>query len=164
VQVLFKPIDLLTDLGAGVATVLLGLLVGSLWFEVASRYFFDAPTVWAQSVSLYCSLTSVMLMIPYLSREGLHVGMSLMFEILPSNMARRFASFLSLLSSLVCFAAALICFIEAQRQFDEHVLTTDSLFMPMWWLTSFMVYGFAMAALHFARHALTGYVPHEMEG
>lgn len=163
-NLVFKPIDLLTDLGAALATALLGILVGSLWYEVVARYFFNAPTEWAQSVALYCTLTSVMLMIPYLSREGQHVGMSLMFEALPPRIVKWFSSFLSLLSCIVCLAAALICLIELMRQYREGVLTTDNLFMPMWWLTSFLVYGFTMAGLHFARHAVTGFVPRGMEG
>ncbi len=163
-RMLFRPIDALTDLGAALATALLGILVCSLWYEVVARYFFNSPTEWAQSVALYCALTSVMLMIPYLSREGQHVGMSLMFEMLPPGIVKWFSSFLSALSSIVCLAAALICLGELLRQYRENVLTTDNLFMPMWWLTSFLVYGFVMAGLHFARHTVTGFVPRGMEG
>jgi TRAP-type C4-dicarboxylate transport system permease small subunit len=164
VRLLFKPVDLLTDLGAVVATALLGILVCSLWYEVVARYFFHAPTEWAQSVALYCALTSVMLMIPYLSREGHHVGMSLLFEILPKGAVRWFSSVMSFLSSAICALAAYICWVETARQFRENVLTTDNLFMPLWILTAFMVYGFVMAALQFARHAVTGFVPKGMEG
>ncbi len=164
VRLLFRPIDLLTDISAGVATAMLSILVGSLWFEVVARYFFKAPTEWAQSVALYCALGSVMLMVPYLSREGHHVGMSLLFDMLPPGVLRWFSSLMSLLSCLVCLIAAGICALEVHRQYTQNVLTTDNIFMPLWWLTSFMVYGFAMAALHFARHVVTGFVPRGMEG
>ncbi len=163
-RLLYKPIDALTDFGATLATIALGILVCSLWFEVVARYFFLAPTIWAQSVSVYCALASVMLMLPYLSREGQHVGMSMLFEVLPETVVPWVASFLSLLSALVCAIAAAICLHELVREVHENVLTADNLFIPRWWLTAFMVYGFVFATLHFLRHTATGFVPRGMGG
>jgi TRAP-type C4-dicarboxylate transport system permease small subunit len=161
---LYKTIDWLTDLGATLATVSLGILVGSLWIEVVARYFFNAPTIWAQSASLYCVLASVMLMLPYITREGVHVGMSLIYEVLPGWLVRPVASGLSLLSFLVCVAATWICGVETLRQYDEHVLTTDALFLPKWWISAFLVWGFALSALQFARQTVSGEVPSGMGG
>jgi C4-dicarboxylate transporter DctQ subunit len=161
---MLRAIDGLTDLGAALSTALLGVIVGSFWIEVVSRYFFNAPTTWASSFSLYCVLASVMLMVPYLTREGVHVGMSLLYEVLPRRLVKPVARTLSLLSFLVCVASAWICGAETLRQINENVLTTDALFVPLWWISIFLVWGFAMSSLHFARQVVTGEVPGGMGG
>ncbi|MGE3711612.1 MAG: TRAP transporter small permease [Hyphomicrobiaceae bacterium] len=163
-QNLFKVIDWVTTIGASLAAVMLGVIVAAFWIEVVSRYFFNAPTSWAQSTALYLVLASVMLMLPYLTREGHHVGMSMVFEVMPPPVARAFAIVLSIFSVAVCGVAAWICGMETFRQFDENVLTPDTVAFPLWWVTGFMIYGFAMAALHFARQAALGVVPKGMGG
>ena len=163
-RILVRVIDGLTNLGATLAAGLLGVVVGSFWFEVAARYFFKAPTAWAQSVAGYCLLASVMLMLPYLTRTGHHVGMSLVYDSLPRRAARLLAAVLAVLSLGVCALSAWICGVETLRQYRENVLTTDSMFLPMWTISAFLVYGFALAAVHFLRQAIAAEVPHFGEG
>lgn len=160
---LFSFIDRLTDAGAWLAALALGVIVTSFWLEVVSRYFLNAPTSWTASVSLYLMLTMVMLMIPWLTREGQHVTMTLVFERAPTRLALPIARFISVLSCVICLVAAYFCVIETIRQYEGEVRSPDALLLPMWWLSSFLVYGFAMSALHFARHVVTGFMPRHGE-
>lgn len=161
---LLRAIDWLTDASAALAAALLGVMVTSFWIEVAARYFFKAPTSWAQSVTSYALLASVMLMLPYLTRSGQHVGMSLVYEALPHRAAQALAGILAAVSVVVCLLSAWICGVETLRQYRESVLTTNSMFLPMWTISIFLVYGFALAAVHFLRQAIAAEVPHFGEG
>ncbi len=156
--------DLLTNAAAWIAAALLGLIVLFFWFEVVSRHFFDAPTSWAGPGSQYLLLVVVMLMLPWLSRDGAHVAMSFVFDHAPARFSRPIIRVIATLSALACLIACWFCSIEMIRQFAEDARSPDSFLFPMWRLTAMMVFGFALAAVHFLRQAVSGDAPRHYEG
>jgi len=164
IRKIFQYLDKWTDWSARTAAALTGCIVVFFWFEVVARYFLNSPTNWTASLSLSMMLVSVMLMLPYLSREGHHVAMSFIYEHTPPRFSAGIALCTAGLSSIVCLAAAAICAEEALRQAIVGVRSTDSFMFPLWWLTSFLVYGLSSASLHSARQAFTGAIPRNSEG
>jgi hypothetical protein len=52
---------------------------------------------------------------------------------------------------VVCALSTFISAQETLRAFDRGVRTTDTLFIPKWWLLAPVVYGLGSSTLHFAR-------------
>src|SRR5262245_60395597 len=65
--------DALSRLGFYVAAGCLGVIVCSYCFEVVSRYFFNAPTVWAGPLVAYMLCALVFLAAPDLTRQNAHI-------------------------------------------------------------------------------------------
>lgn len=163
-RIFTNVIDALTNLGAWLSGLALAVIVSSFWIEVVSRYFFNAPTSWTATISLYLLLVMVMLMLPWLTREGRHVTMTLVFERTPARVAPQIARGMSALSCAICLAAAYFCSVETLRQYVSDVRSPDALMLPMWGLNAMLVYGFVLSAAHFVRHAWTGFIPSHWEG
>lgn len=160
---ILRLIDLVTDFFARLAAVMLGLIVIFSWVEVVSRYFFEAPTNLASSLAKHIVMAAVMSMLPWLSREGYHVAMSFIYEKAPERFSRPIGIVIAALSSAICFLSAWIAYGETVRQYEGGVQNMDVIEFPLWWVTSFMVYGFLFAGIHFAKQALTGRVVQRSE-
>lgn len=163
-RIFFRIVDRITDIGSWLSALALGVIVLSFWIEVVGRYFFNAPTSWTASVSLYLLMAMVSLVLPWLTREGRHVTMTFVFEKASARTVAPLARTMSLMACAICLAAAYFTGIETIRQFSSDVRSPDALLFPMWRLTALMVYAFVFSALHFARHAMTGFVPRHWEG
>lgn len=163
VQQVLRFIDLITDFFARLAAVLLGLIVVFSWVEVVSRYFFAAPTNLASSLAKHIVMAAVMSMLPWLSREGYHVAMSFIYEKAPAWLSKPIGISIAGLSSLICLLSAWIALGETMRQYHGGVQNMDVIEFPLWLVTSFMVYGFLFAGIHFARQALSGRVVQRSE-
>jgi len=142
--------DFVTRAGAVAAALCLGA-IGLLYFsEVLSRYFFHAPTSWTAAVSIYLMLVVTMLMLPFLTMQNDHVAVS-MNDYFPVAVARCLTITTIAASALVCLASTYITYEEMARTYARGIRTTDTLFIPKWWLMGFIVYGLASTTIHFAR-------------
>ena len=56
-----------------------------------------------------------------------------------------------------------IAYGETYRQYAGDIKNIDVIEFPLWWVTSFMVYGFVFAAYQFARQAITGNIVQRSE-
>jgi len=148
---------------AKLAALILAFIVVSTWIEVVSRYFFNAPTNVSSSLSKHLVMAAVMAILPWLSREGYHVAMSFIYERAPRSLSKPIGIVITALCGLICLLSAWIAFGETKRQFDGNIQNIDVIEFPLWWVTSFMVYGFLFAAIHFARQALSGNIVQRSE-
>lgn len=156
--------DRLTAATAVLGAGCLGLTVLIYCYEIVTRYFLDAPTSWAGAVTLYLLLVSVMLMVPRLTRDGSHVAVTYVTELAGPRFGRLVAGLTDLVSCAVCLATACFAAVETHRAYIHHVNTTDTMEIPTWWLTSFLVYGLVSAGLHFARRAFGAGGPAAAQG
>ena len=127
-------------LGAAAATISgLALLAITLiaCFEVASRYLFNRPTIWAWDVNVQLMATMVMLGLAHVHRRDLNVRVDVLTAALPP----RAQAVLSLAFGAVLIAVAAVnvwtCWAYFQRSWsrDEHA---SSLFAPPLWPVKFM--------------------------
>lgn len=145
--------DLITRAGAVASALCLGTIALLYCSEVLSRYFFHSPTSWTAAVSIYLMLATTMLMIPYLTMTKDHVAVTLDDYLSPS-LARGLAIFALMAAALVCLSSAYFTYEEMMRAFKRGTRTTDTLFIPKWWLLALMVYGLFSASIHFTRQLL----------
>lgn len=75
-----KFIDSLSDKVGMVVAWLIIPLVGALVFEVAARYIFNAPTIWAYDMSYMLCGTLFMMGVAYTLRHKGHVRVDIFFE------------------------------------------------------------------------------------
>lgn len=142
--------DLITRAGAIASAVCLGAIALLYCSEVLSRYFLHSPTSWTAAVSIYLMLATTMLMIPFLTMTRDHVAVTLDDYLSPS-VAKGLAFFALICAAAVCLASAYFTYEEMIRAFKRGTRTTDTLFIPKWWLLALMVYGLFSASIHFIR-------------
>lgn len=72
---------------AGAVSALVFVMVAVIGYEVVSRYFFDAPTVWAMELSTLLFGPYFMLAGPYLLHTAGHVNVDILHSKLPVRVA-----------------------------------------------------------------------------
>jgi TRAP-type C4-dicarboxylate transport system permease small subunit len=147
--------DRVTVAGAQLSALAVGAIAVLYCGEVVSRYFLHAPSSWTAAVAIYLMLGTVLLAMPYLVMADDHVSITIA-DYLPPRAARWLALWVLATCVVVCALSTFISAQETLRAFDRGVRTTDTLFIPKWWLLAPVVYGLGSSTLHFARRlALT---------
>lgn len=88
---------------AWIAAVLFVLSGGMLTYEVAARYLFVAPTIWAAELSQLCLIWGTMAAMPWLLHAGLHISVDVLTERL-GEIGRRICHILAMLA-IAAFSA-----------------------------------------------------------
>lgn len=145
--------DAISLAGFAGGAVALGLIVVIYAYEVTVRYFFISPTMWASDFVSFLLLISVFLVIPWLSREGGHVAVTLLPDMMPARWADRFLRVGFLVAAIVCLWSAWISVQETQRLIERGTTTLTTVRIPKWTLIAFVTYGLANAGLYFLRVA-----------
>jgi TRAP-type C4-dicarboxylate transport system permease small subunit len=142
--------DRVTVVGAGIAAVLIGAITLLYCGEVVTRYFLRMPTSWTAAVAIYLMLGTVLLIMPYLVMQEDHVSITVA-DYLPKRVAYGLALVILAASVVVCAISTYISAEETLRAFNRGVRTTDTLFIPKWWLLAPVVYGLGGSTIYFAR-------------
>lgn len=143
--------DKLSAFTAALSALCLGVIVTLYCFEIVMRYFLHAPTSWSSAIAVYLMLAMVTLMLPYISKMTEHITVNIIEEYFSPRCAFLNAVFINVLAVLICFLSAYFVISETSRAFSRGTLTTDTLFIPKWWLLALFVYGLSSATVHFAR-------------
>ncbi|PVB60445.1 TRAP transporter small permease subunit [Labrenzia sp. 011] len=83
---LFKTVDVFSKALSLVAEAVTLILVVSMIYEVAARYVFSAPTIWAFDISYMCTGTLFVLGAAYALREDAHVRIDFLAQKLPDRL------------------------------------------------------------------------------
>ena len=155
-MLLLRLHDALTRAGfiAG-AAALLGIF-GLFNFEVATRYFFNAPTRWSSDTVSYLLCVMVALIVPQLSRTGSHIAITFVSEALGPATRRGLHVSLALLSALVCLGAGWVVGNVTVALYSKGIMTIGTFLIPKWWLAALLTYGFANSGLMFLRQGVAG--------
>ncbi|MBO6834625.1 MAG: TRAP transporter small permease subunit [Alphaproteobacteria bacterium] len=124
-------------------------------YEVAVRYFFNAPTVWTSDWTSYFLAVVIFTMIPELARSHGHISIELVPEMLPPVGKRVLETITMLTAAGACLFSAWVAYGQTLSLFKSGVVTIASAPTPKWWIMAFIAYGFANAGLYFLRHAAT---------
>lgn len=138
-------------LGFAGGAVSVAVVAGSFWYEVVSRYFFDAPTNWAYDFASYALCPMIFLSIPEMTRRGAHIVVSYLTDGLPLQIRRGLARVVSLTATLICLTGAWITGAETLRQYVRGVETISAIPINKWWISVFIPYGLLGSAIYFAR-------------
>lgn len=138
--------------GLGILTM--GLI---LFYEVVSRYFFNAPTIWASEVAVLIFMWAMFCGAAYTLQEGKHVHIDLLLEHLPMSVRRGLKLITSLAGTVFC---ALVtnqgwAMVGKAVKYGKHSPTPLS--FPMVVPLAAFVIGFALLTVQFAFLALTAF-------
>lgn len=145
---------------AGWAYFVIGLMLG---YEVVARYFFTAPTIWAEELSRLVFIWATFIAAAALLHHNQHIRVTALTALLGER-ARR-AMRLASLAFVIAFAALVVWYGKdaAINSFVRGRTSGSMLDIPAWWMQAAVPLGFALlgaqAALEFARTALGAPLP-----
>ncbi len=143
--------DGLTRIGFIGSACALGAITFSYCYEVVARYLFDAPTSWANEFVSYFLSIGVFLMMPHLTRQGGHVAVTLVIELVSPRIAHIMVWIICFFGAVVCAAAAWITADETLRQYiyDIQIMAVNPI--DKWIVSIFIPFGLGSSSIYFLR-------------
>jgi C4-dicarboxylate transporter, DctQ subunit len=145
--------DGLSHAGFILAACILAFIAAAYCYEVVSRYFFNAPTIWASPMVSYGLCLTIFLALPDLARRGLQISIDLHEAWASPKVIQALLRFTNLLAAVFCIAAGWITGKQAWSEFSLGVMTNTYLPIPKWWLFVFIPYGLLSGGIYFLRQA-----------
>ncbi|MDO3380289.1 TRAP transporter small permease [Geoalkalibacter halelectricus] len=144
-------LDQVTRLSCMLSGVALASILVLTLKEVAMRYFFNAPTTWANDVNQWFFALAVMLVMPEITRTNGHIAISVLVDRLSHGKKDVACRVIAILSCLLCMAAFYITGMETLRQYQFGITTMWVSPIPKWWISVVIPLGFLLSALQFFR-------------
>ena len=137
----------IAQLTSAIASLLLFAIGVMLTYEVVARYFFNAPTIWAEELSRLAMIWAVFLGSAALLRSGDHIRVTVLTEKLPPA-GRAFMDvfayvFVAIISGFVAWHGTEI----AWNSFERGRTVGSMLDLPSWVSQASVPVGFALLAL-----------------
>lgn len=137
-------LELISRLGAVIASILFVLAGAMLTYEVIARYFFIKPTNWAAELSQMCLIWGSLLAMAWLLAQRQHIQVDAVVNLLPLRV-RRWLDVLVMI--IVAVFAAVVMWYGFEIFLDSFVRsrTTGSLLnIPIWIVELAVPVGFFM--------------------
>lgn len=139
--------NLLLGYVSGLGILLMGLM---LCYEVICRYFFRAPTIWAQETSIYLFIWTMLAGSAYTLQKGKHVRIDLLIE----HLSPRTQYILEMITSFVGMVFCAIVSWQAYEMIAASVgynkVSATLLRVPMWIPQMALLLGFILLTFQFA--------------
>jgi C4-dicarboxylate transporter DctQ subunit len=153
--------DALSSLGFAIAAGCLGVIVCSYCYEVVSRYFFNAPTIWAGPLVSYMLCALVFLAAPDITRKNTHIVINVLQEKMTAKQVAYLQRIITAISAVACLVGVWIVGTTLVSQYKQGVETILTWAIPKWPLSALIAYGLLSSGIHFLRHLVSGDVTHE---
>lgn len=147
-------LDGLTIALSAIAAAMLAGTVASYCYEVVARFFFNAPTEWANDAVTYLLAGAIFLAAPDVARTGGHIAIALLVERIGASHRAIVIRILAAASTAATLAATWIVADEAIRQFEQDIFTLGVHPIPKGLITGTLAFGLLLTALQFLRQAL----------
>lgn len=139
---------------AVVSAWLLFVIGAMLTYEVVARYFFNAPTIWAEELSRLFLIWAVFLASAGLMGRGEHIRVTALIERAPPAVQRAVDVavhiFVAIIAGLVAWYGVPI----AMNSFEVGRTTGSMLDIPSWWTQASIPVGFGLLALQSLANAV----------
>lgn len=141
-----EKLNSLLGYAAGLGILLMGLI---LFYEVVMRYFLNSPTIWAQEVSIYIFMWTMLAGAAY----TLHVDKHVRIDLLLMKLSPRTQKIMEFLTSIVGMVFSAFVTYQAYgmiaASFRYGKLSATPLRVPLWIPQTSMLIGFALLTLEF---------------
>ena len=129
----------------------IGLMLG---FEVIARYFFNAPTIWAEELSRLVFLFATLLAAPALLRHNQHIRVTALTALMGPGAQRGMR--IVALGFVVVFCGVLVWYGKdaALNSYLRGRTSGSMLDIPAWWAQSAVPLAFALLGLQAALECL----------
>lgn len=149
---LLKVHDRIIDGFLHIASWLTFAVTLGIGYEVASRYFFGRPTVWAEDFTDYTMLYMTFLAAAYLAREGGHVNLTYLLDHFHGRRLHVTEAVNSYICAIVC---AFIVWYSAGDTLDaiiNEVEVNRALAIPKYYVTGIIPVGMFVLFVQFVRN------------
>ena len=146
--------DAITRSGHKLAALIVILIAVAFCYEVGARYFFNAPTSWANALVSYLLCPLIFLAMPEQTRRHAHIAITVLVDRTEKKWRRLWRILISAIAAATCLAVFWISANETWTQFRDGVLTVATFEIPKWWLSIFIAYGLLSSALYFLRELI----------
>src|SRR5262245_52780387 len=143
--------DAITAASFAAAAAILAAIAISFCYEVAARYFFSAPTSWANAFVSYFLCATIFLAVPELTRRRAHIAINLLIERLSPGPALALNRLIRAAGAAACLLATWISANATIEQINLGIETISAYPVPKWWVSIFIPYGMLSAGLYFLR-------------
>ncbi|HSB72177.1 MAG TPA: TRAP transporter small permease [Candidatus Methylomirabilis sp.] len=132
---------------SGLGILAMGLI---LTYEVVCRYFFSAPTIWAQETSTYLYMWTMLAAASYTLQTGGHVHVDLVIERLPGRVKMLTEVATGAVGTIFCAIVSVQAYqmIAATLRFGK--VSATPLRVPLWIPQSALLMGFVLLTFQFA--------------
>lgn len=144
--------DAITRLGFFCAAICLVAIVCSYTYEVGARYFISAPTTWAASLVSYLLCYLVFLAMPELTRQRVHIFISIVLDSMSERQATRFQHAAYVVAGLACLLAAAFCLDATIKQYASNISTVSEWRVAKWLVSAVIPYGLLSTGIYYLRH------------
>lgn len=131
----------------------LSLIVVIYTYEVVSRYLFGSPTRWASDFVSFLLLITVFLVLPWLTRAGGNVAVTVINDQLPERGRQFMLRAGYLVGAVACLCLGYIVFLETLTLYNRGSRTLSTVSIPRWVLFALISYGLFNSGLYFLRLA-----------
>lgn len=156
---LFKTVDGVSRELSRIAELVTLVLVASMIYEVAARYIFNAPTIWAFDISYMCTGTLFVLGAAYALREDAHVRIDFVAQWMPDGLRRGIEGVVFLLILTPIFA--ILSWFAIGRAWRAYVTSEVEMVSPwaplMWPFYTLLALGLVALALQIAVQGLRAF-------
>lgn len=139
--------NLALGMASGLGVLAMGLI---LTYEVFCRYFFSAPTIWAQETSGYLYMWTMLAAASYTLQVRKHVHVDLVVDRLPARPKLIIEAMTSTIGAIFCGIVSVQAYemIAATVRFGK--VSATPLRVPLWIPQSALLMGFVLLTLQFA--------------
>ena len=148
--------DAITAASFAGSAIVLAAIALSFCYEVVARYFFAAPTSWANAFVSYFLCAAIFLAVPELTRRRSHVAINLLLDRLPPSRALALNRLIRAAGAVACLLATWIAANATIEQISLGIETISAYPVPKWWVSIFIPYGMLSAGLYFVRDLIAG--------
>jgi TRAP-type C4-dicarboxylate transport system permease small subunit len=143
--------DAMTRIGFAASAIILALIAISFSYEVVARYFFGAPTSWANAFVAYFLCASIFLAAPELTRRRAHVAVTILSDRASPGVRAGLHRVVLAAGAGACLLATWITANATADQFAMGIDTISAYPVPKWLVSIFIPYGMLSSGLYFLR-------------
>ena len=143
--------DRLLNVMAGVAGLLLMLIMVFVCAEVVTRYIFNRPLGWVTEIGSYVLLYVTFLVAAWVLRAEAHVAMDTITNLFRPKAQSLIKAVTSAVSAFVCLVLAWFGLKVSWDLFQAGYFTPTMLELPKWFLTAIIFLGSLVLAIQFIR-------------
>ncbi|MBU0544800.1 MAG: TRAP transporter small permease [Proteobacteria bacterium] len=132
---------------SGLVILVMGFI---LTYEVVCRYFFGSPTIWAQEISIYLYVWTMLAAASYTLKIKKHINVDLVISHLPTRARALLEIATSAIGAIFCAIITVQGYemIAATVQFGK--VSATPLRVPMWIPQSALLIGFLLLTFQFS--------------
>lgn len=145
--------DAISLVGQWLGGLSLALIVVIYAYEVFVRYLMGAPTSWASDFVSFLLLISVFTVLPWLTREGGNVAVTLLPDYMPARGGRLLLRCGFVVAGIACLWVTYIGVQETLLLFQRNTMTLTTVRIPKWPLLALITFGLFNSGLYFFRLA-----------